>query len=118
MFDLEFSLEELKEAKKQLRDGKAPDEDGIMPELVRRVDLDDIILKISNKFYIDNQMPEQLGIINLIPLPKSRNLSIMGNYRGIALISIVEFHSLRQSHDFEPDEAFNRSPSQRKPEWF
>ena len=87
ILDGEFSLEELKE--KQLRDGKAPGENGIMPELLRRVDLDDIILKISNKFYLDNQMPEQLGILNLIPLPKSGNLGIMGNYRGIALTSIV-----------------------------
>ena len=34
---------------------------------------------------MDNQMPEQFGILNLIPLPKSGNLSIMRNYRGIAL---------------------------------
>ena len=84
-----FTLKELKEAKKQLRFGKAPGEDGILPEMLKVVDIDDIILKISNKFYMDNQMPDQLGIMNLLPLPKSGDLSKTGNYRGIALTSLV-----------------------------
>ena len=87
--DGEFTLDELKEAKKQLRSGKAPGEDGIMPELLKNVDIDDILLKISNDFYIDQQMPEQLGTLNLLPLPKSGDLSKTGNYRGIALTSLV-----------------------------
>ena len=84
-----FTLEELREAKKQLRYGKAPGEDGIMPELLKVVDIDDIVLRISNRFYMENQMPEQLGILNLIPIPKSGDLSKTGNYRGIALASLV-----------------------------
>ena len=73
-----FNLEELRKAKKQLRYGKAPGDDGIMPELLKAVDIDDILLRISNKFYMDNQMPEQLGILNLIPIPKSGDLSKTG----------------------------------------
>ena len=84
-----FTLKELKEAKKQLRFGKAPGEDGILPEMLKVVDIDDIILQISNRFYMDNQMPDQLGILNLLPLPKSGDLSKTGNYRGIALTSLV-----------------------------
>ena len=34
-------------------------------------------------------MPDQLGILNLIPLPKSGDLSKTGNYRGIALTSLI-----------------------------
>ena len=60
-----------------------------MPELLKVVDIDDIILNISNKFYMDGQMPDQLGILNLIPLPKSGDLSKTGNYRGIALTSLI-----------------------------
>ena len=84
-----FTLKELKEAKKQLRFGKAPGEDGILPEMLKVVDIDDIILQMSNRFYMDNQMPDQLGILNLLPLPKSGDLSKTGNYRGIALTSLV-----------------------------
>ena len=60
-----------------------------MPEMLKVVDIDDIILKISNKFYMDNQIHDQLGIMNLLPLPKSGDLSKTGNYRGIALTSLV-----------------------------
>ena len=68
-----FTLKELKDAKKQLRFGKAPGEDGILPEMLKVVDINDIILNISNKFYMDNQMPDQLGIMNLLPLPVRRS---------------------------------------------
>ena len=84
-----FTLSELREAKKQISFGKAPGEDGIMPELLKVVDIDDIILNISNNFYVEGKMPDQLGILNLIPLPKSGDLSKTGNYRGIALTSLI-----------------------------
>ena len=29
---------------------------------------DDIILRINNEFYMEKQMPYQLGILNLLPL--------------------------------------------------
>ena len=70
-----LTLEELREAKKRLRFGKAQGDDGIMPELLKVVDIDDIILRISNKFYMEKQMPDQLGILNLLPSPKSGDLS-------------------------------------------
>ena len=74
----EFTPVDLKEANKQLRYGKAPGEDGIMPELLKAVNIDNILLSISNKFYMENQMPEQLGILNLVPLPKSGDLTKTG----------------------------------------
>ena len=60
-----------------------------MPELLKVVDIDDIILNISNNFYVEGKMPDQLGILNLIPLPKSGDLSKTGNYRGIVLTSLI-----------------------------
>ena len=52
-----FTLSELREAKKQVSFGKAPGEDGMLPELLKVVDIDDIILNISNNFYVEGKMP-------------------------------------------------------------
>ena len=84
----EFTIEEVKEAKKQMREGKAPGEDGIMPEVLKRVDIDDILLKFDNKALIEHDLADQLAVMNLIPVPKSGDLSLTNNYRGIALTSL------------------------------
>lgn len=84
-----FTLPEVAEAKKQLREGKAPGEDGIMPEVLKRVDIDDILLKFSNKMLVDHDLPDQLAVMNIIPVPKKGDLSQVSNYRGIALTSLV-----------------------------
>ena len=38
---------------------------------------------------MEKQMPDQLGILNLLPLPKSGDLSKTENYKGIALTSLL-----------------------------
>ena len=87
--DSAFSLAEVEEARKQVREGKAPGEDGIMPEVLKRINIDDIILSFSNKLLLDNETPEQFSTLNILPIPKSGDLSITSNYRGIALTSLV-----------------------------
>ena len=84
-----FTLQEVREAKKQLREGKAPGEDGIMPEVLKRIDIDDILLKFSNKLLVENDLPDQLAVMNIIPVPKKGDLSMTSNYRGIALTSLI-----------------------------
>ena len=84
-----FTLQEVREAKKQLREGKAPGEDGIMPEVLKRVDIDDILLKFSNKVLVEHDLPDQLATMNIIPVAKKGDLSQTSNYRGIALTSLV-----------------------------
>ena len=87
--DTEFTLDEIREAKKQIKEGKAPGEDGIMPETLKRIDCDEILLKFSNKSLIENQAPEQLSTLTLVPFPKAGDLWLTGNYRGIALSTLV-----------------------------
>ena len=53
ILDTEFTLNEIREAKKQIKEGKAPGEDGIMPATLKRIDVDEILLKFSNKLLID-----------------------------------------------------------------
>ena len=83
-----FNIDELRTAKKQIREGKAPGEDGIMPEVIKRCDIDDIILKFSNKLLIDGVKPDTFTTLNITPIPKSGDLSVTNNYRGISLTSL------------------------------
>ena len=82
-------MEEYEKAKKALVEGKTCGEDGITPEMLKRCDLDNIILDFCNDALLKGEKPDQWSILNIIPIPKSGDLSLGGNYRGISLSSIV-----------------------------
>ena len=84
-----FDILELQEAKKQIVEGKAYGEDGIPPEVIKRVDLDDIILSFCNNALAKGQVPDQWKLSNIVPVPKKGDLTEADNYRGISLTSIV-----------------------------
>jgi hypothetical protein len=84
-----FTLDEVVEARKQVKEGKAPGEDGIMPEVLKRINIDDIILHFSNKLLSEGQKPDQFSTLILNPIPKSGDLGFTDNYRGISLMSLV-----------------------------
>ena len=84
-----FSKEELVEARKKIQEGKAYGDDGIAPEILKRVDLDDVILQFCNRALTDGSIPDQWRKLNIVPVPKKGNLTKVDNYRGIALTSIV-----------------------------
>ena len=84
-----FDEEEYQKAKKSIKEGESFGEDGIPPELLTKCKIDDIILKLCNKALLERQKPEQWSLLNLIPVPKSGDLSKAGNYRGICLSSLV-----------------------------
>ena len=87
--DTEFTLEELQSAKKSLKEGKSPGPDNIAGEIVKRCNFDKEILYFANKILMEGKKPEQLSEIDLLPIPKSGDLSDTKNYRGIALSSVV-----------------------------
>ena len=84
-----FCREELAEARKQIKEGKAYGDDGIAPEILKRVDMDDLILEFCNSALVDGKIPDQWRQLNIVPVPKKGNLTKVDNYRGIALTSIV-----------------------------
>ena len=84
-----FSQEEYEKAKKSLVEGKSSGEDNIPPEVLKRCNLDDIVLNFCNDALLKGKKPSQWSILNIVPIPKSGDLSIGGNYRGISLSSIV-----------------------------
>lgn len=84
-----FVMEELQKALKSLKVGKSAGEDGIPPEVLKYCQLDELVLDHANNLLLHGNKPRQWSDINLLPLPKTGNLSLTSNYRGIGLSSIV-----------------------------
>ena len=84
-----FDTEEYFKAKDSIKEGKSYGEDGIPPEVLKRCNIDEIILDFCNQALLNRQKPDQWSILNLIPVPNSGDLSQAANYRGISLSSIV-----------------------------
>ena len=84
-----FTDSELNIARKQIKEGKAFGEDGISPEVMKRVDLNGIVLKFCNDALDGGDLPDQWKTSLIIPVPKKGDLTKTDSYRGIALTSIV-----------------------------
>ena len=63
--------------------------DEIRPEVLKRCDLDTIVLQFYNRALIDKAKPRQWSLLNIILIPKSGDFSMGGNYRCIILSSLV-----------------------------
>ena len=84
-----FTIQEFQTVKKALVEGKTAGPDGIAPEVLKRCDLDDIILGFANDLIGNGNKPDQWSTVDIIPLPKKGSLNIPGNYRGIGLSPIA-----------------------------
>ena len=85
-----FTLDELKKKKTSLKLGKSAGPDGIPPEVFKCCDFDNICLNFCNKVLIQYDKPPQWSFMNIIPVPKSGNLSVTDNYRGSSITCIME----------------------------
>ena len=84
-----FDRGELAEAKKQISEGKAYGDDAIPPEVMKRVDMDEIVLDFCNRALCNGEVPEQWKTSIIVPVPKKGDLTKTDNYRGISLTSII-----------------------------
>ena len=84
-----FDKEEYGKAKEAIKEGKSCGADEIRPEVLKRCDLDDIVLEFCNRALLEGEKPKQWSVLNIIPIPKSGDLSLGSNYRGISLSSLV-----------------------------
>lgn len=84
-----FTKQEFEKAKSSLKMGKACGPDGIPPEVFRLCDFDDLLLEFCNDTLLKRDKPEQWSTLYLIPVPKSGDLSLTENYRGIALTCVI-----------------------------
>ena len=84
-----FTNSEYENVRKQIKENKAAGPDGISPEVLKRCEINDIIIGFANKIIINHEKPTQLGESDMIPIPKKGDLSLPSNHRGISLSSIV-----------------------------
>ena len=84
-----FDMDEYLAAKRTIKCGKSCGDDGITPEFLKYVGLDDIILGFINKSYSTKNLPQEWKTLIIVPVPKSGDLTKPDNYRGISLISLV-----------------------------
>ena len=84
-----FTLDEYKRAKLSIKCGKSAGEDGIIPEVLKYVPIDEIVIDIINKSYINSEQLDLKNISNIVSVPKSGDLTKAHNYRGVSLISIM-----------------------------
>ena len=80
-----FSMEELRKVKCSLKQGKRAGPDNIPPEVLRNCELDVIMLEFCNMALMVNNKPTQWSLSNIIPIPKSGNLTSPDNYHGISI---------------------------------
>ena len=83
-----FTLDEYEKVKRSIKCLNGPREDGIMPEVLKYVPNDDIVLDIINKSYINSEQSDLWHIYNIVTVHKSGDLTKADNYRGISLTSI------------------------------
>ena len=87
--DGDFEMEEYKKAKKKCKEGKKAGEDGIVAEILKRCDFDEIMLDFCNRCHRGEEKPELWSINNIKPLPKKGDLGVTKNYRGISLSALI-----------------------------
>ena len=70
-----FTQEEYQRAKKAIVEAKACGEDGVSPEVLKRCQVNDIILEFYNTALLHHKKPSQWSLANIIPIPKPGDLS-------------------------------------------
>ena len=89
IIDDPFTMEEYRKVKSALKLGKAAGPDDIPSEVYKSCDFDETCLKFCNDALIKDEKPELWSHMNIIPVPKSGDLSKTDNYRGISLTCII-----------------------------
>ena len=87
------SMEELMQAVKKIKSGKAGGKSGIIPEMLKasccRARFRDVLLDLLHSAWRERRMSQDWSDTVLIPVPKKRDLTNCDNWRGIALLDVV-----------------------------
>ena len=77
-------MDEYHKVKQKLVTGKVAGPHGIPPEVFMLADIDDITLKFAKKLLLNLEKPAQWSNNHIQPIPKTGDLTEVGNYRSIA----------------------------------
>ena len=86
--DEPFSAEEYQAVRKSLVEGKGYGPDRLPPAVFKYCDMEEIMLKYANGL-LQGSKPDQWSESDMIPIPKSGDLTKTDNYRGIALSCVA-----------------------------
>ena len=87
--DEPFTRAEYQRVKASLKRGKGIGPDEIPSEVFKYCEVDDIVIALCNRALMSGEKPDQWTRSNIIPIPKSGNLSNPSNYRGISLSCVI-----------------------------
>ena len=82
-------MDEYHKVKQKLVKGKGAGPDSTPPEVFMLTDIDSIMLKFTKNLLLNLEKPAQWSTSHIQPIPKTGDLSEVGNYRGIALSPIA-----------------------------
>lgn len=85
------TIEEVTEAIKHIKRGKAPGHDGINPDMLKQIGNKGtkLLHEVIKKAWAEERIPEDWNIGVIIPIYKKGDKKNCGNYRGITLLSTV-----------------------------
>ena len=86
-----ITLGEVKEAIRKLKNGKAPGEDGVCPEMLKAEDqvTPGILQNILQDIWENGAIPDDWNTGVIIKIPKKGDLGDCNNWRGITLLSLT-----------------------------
>jgi hypothetical protein len=64
-------------------------EDHIPVEVIKRCQIEEIVLSFCNEALMNKNKPAKWSILNIVPIPKAGDMSSASNYRGISLSFVV-----------------------------
>ena len=83
--DEPFTIAEYNRAKSSLKRGQSGEPDNIPPDVYIDCDIGNEVLELCNNALMSSDKPGQWSYSNIVPIPKSGNLSKPANTRGISL---------------------------------
>ena len=87
----DITIQEVKDAIRKLKNGKAPGDDGVCAEMLKAEEqaTPQILHQLIQDIWNSENIPENWKTGTIVKIPKKGDLSMCGNWRGITLLSLT-----------------------------